>query len=181
MPRGDKYFDNFEELVTKYQRRLYLYALRILRNHEDAEDAVQDAFVRAYRALAKGAAKPPDDARLTAWLFKITLNVARYRLHRKQLAQRRADEMSDSIFSQGALEDRSSPDVILDRHSTIDLIEHAIRELPLHLLGAAWPRFIEDLSHSEIAQRRSEPVGTVKSHVLRARRLLRQTLQPVFA
>lgn len=172
--------DSFEALVSKYQRPLYLYALRILRNREDAEDAVQEAFLRVYRGWTKYDAKLGHQARLRAWFCKITLNVVRNRLRIKRLAQVSLDEMSDFKVSHSTLEDRLSPDVILDRHTTIDLVERAIRELPSHLLETARLRFIEGLSHSEIARRCSHRDGTVKSHVFRAKRMLRKALQPVF-
>ena len=178
MRNTTKYCESFEAMVDKYQRRLYLYALQILRNHEDAEEAVQDAFVKAYRAWAKCDAEPSRYARLSAWFFKITLNVVRNRLRRKRIAQISVDELNELHPLHSVLEDRSSPDVILDRHSTFDLVERAIRDLPSHLLEAARLRFIEGLTHSEIAERCSQPVGTVKSHVCRARLLLRHVLEP---
>lgn len=174
--KTEKYSENFETLVNTYQRRLYFYALRILRNHEDAEEAVQDAFMRVHRALSKSDTKRLHYARLSAWLFKITLNVVRNRLRRKRLEQISVDEGSHS-----ALQDRTSPDVILDRHTTIELTERAIRELPPYLLVAARLRFIDGLPHSEIAQRCLQPEGTVKANVFRAKRLLRQILAPAFA
>jgi len=175
------YCESFEALVNKYERRLYVYALQMLRNPEDAEEAVQDAFVKAYRAWAKSDAQQPPYTRLSAWFFKITLNVVRNRLRRKRFAQVSVEDLDDSASSRTPLEDRLSPDVILDRHASIDLIERAIRELPSHLLEAARLRFIEGLTHSEIAKRCSQPEGTIKSHVFRAKRLLRQALKPAFA
>ena len=181
MRKETNYCETFEALVSRYQRRLYLYALRILHNREDAEEAVQDAFVKAHRAWTRGGAEPRDYARLSPWFFKITLNVARNRLRRKRLVQITGDRLSDSRSWYRALEDRWSPDVILDHHVTRDLVEHAIDDLPSHLLEAARLRFIEGLTHSEIAEQRSQPVGTVKSQVSRARRALRQVLEPVLA
>lgn len=173
--------ESFETLVNEFQRRLYLHALQILHNHEDAEEAVQDAFVRAYRAWGEGDPKSVPYGRLSAWFFKITLNVARNRLRRKRFAQISVDELSEFNTSNSGLEDRSSPEVIVDRYATMDLIERAIRELPSHLLEAARLRFVEGLSHSEIAQRCSQPEGTIKAKVFRARLMLRQLLKPVFA
>lgn len=170
--------ENFEALVATYRRRLYLYALNMLRNHEDAEDAVQDALVRAYRAYNTMEAKPLNDARLSAWLLKITLNVVRNRFRRKQLVQVPVDALNDPHSWHSALEDRLSPDVVVDQNATFALVERAIRDLPSHLLEAARLRFIEGLSHSEIARRCSQPEGTVKAKVFRAGRRLRQILEP---
>src|SRR5271155_435210 len=73
-------FENFERLVDDYQRRLYGFALRMTGNREDAEEIVQDAFVRAYRALGKMSEQQRAELRLQPWLYTITLNVTRNRL-----------------------------------------------------------------------------------------------------
>jgi len=168
--------ESFEDIVVAYRRRLYLYALQMVCNHEDAEDAAQDAFVRAYRAWEKMDPKPLHNARLTGWLYMITLNVVRNRFRRKQLPQVRIDEFHDSDSWQTELDDRSSPEAIVDRDTTFGVVERAIRELPAHLVSAARLRFIEDLTHPQIAEHCSQPLGTVKSHVFRARLLLREML-----
>ncbi len=177
MHKAAEFRESFESLANRYRRQLYLYSLQILHNPEDAEEAVQDAFMRAYRALRKGGAAPLDNARLRAWLFKITLNVVRNRMRRKQHPQVSIDEL-ESDSRQRALEDRSSPDVVLDRHTTCALVERAIRKLPSHLLEVARLRFIEGLTHSEISEQCARPVGTIKSYVFRAKQVLREVLEP---
>jgi len=168
----------FEDLIERYRGKLYSYALTMVRNREDAEEVVQDALVRAYGAWARFDAMAPYHARVSAWLFRITANVARSRLSKKQLPQIAVDALSDALVRQTALEDRSSPDVIVDRSATIDLVERAIRQLPACQLQTARLRFIEGLTPSEIAARCSRPLGTIKSHVSRARQRLRQLLEP---
>ena len=160
---------SFDALVTAYRRRLNRYALHLLKNREDAEEAVQDAFMRAYRDLEKQGTTVPDNTRTKAWLFKITLNVVRNRLRRKRLTQIVFDESNHSECWESAL---------VDRIATFALVERAICALPFHLLESARLRYIEGLTPTQIARRCSLPVGTVKSHVCRARRLLREVLQP---
>ncbi len=75
----------FEELVTAYQDRLYSFALRLTGRREDAEEVAQDAFVRAYRALGGYPAERVRAMALRAWLYQITLNVARNRFRGKKL------------------------------------------------------------------------------------------------
>ncbi|HTU32689.1 MAG TPA: sigma-70 family RNA polymerase sigma factor [Candidatus Acidoferrum sp.] len=178
MRKAANSLETFESLIERYQGKLNSYALRIVRNREDAEEVVQDAFVRAYRAWARFDAKPPYHARVSAWLFRITANIARNRFRKKQLPQIAVDALSDARIRQTALEDRSSPDVIVDRSATIELVERAIRQLPICQLQTARLRFIEGLTLSEIAVRCSRPLGTIKSHVSRARQRLRQVLEP---
>ncbi|MHB8145248.1 MAG: RNA polymerase sigma factor, partial [Vulcanimicrobiaceae bacterium] len=76
--------ERFETIVDEYQRRLYGFALRMTGNREDAEEIVQDAFVRAYRALAKMSPQQRAELRLQPWLYTITLNVTRNRLRSKR-------------------------------------------------------------------------------------------------
>ena len=167
----------FEELVVRCREPLCMYALKILGNREDAEDAVQDAFIRAYRAWDKFNQSPSDDARLRGWIYKITLNVIRNRFRRKRLARVCIDQINTVQPSDSALENHTSPEAILDQHATFGLIEDAIERLPAHLHESARLRFIDDLTHPEIADRCSQPLGTVKSHIFRARLLLCKTLE----
>src|SRR5215212_10966000 len=69
----------FEVLVRAYQDRLYAFGLRLTGNPRDAEEIAQDAFVRAYRALARYPAEQVRTLKLRAWLFQVTVNVARNR------------------------------------------------------------------------------------------------------
>lgn len=164
----------FEALVERYQARLFSYALRLLRNREDAEEAVQDALMKAYRAWPDFNARRHTN--LSAWLLKITLNVARNRLRKKCIAQINVGGSNDSWH--GALVDRTTPDMALEEQVTIELVDRAIHDLPQHLLEPARLQFIEGLTLSEIAHRCSQPLGTVKSHVFRAKQRLRQLLAP---
>jgi RNA polymerase sigma-70 factor, ECF subfamily len=169
----------FESLVVAYWQRLYIYALHRLRSHEDAEEAVQDAFLRAYRDLGKRDADSRQSTCTSGWFFKITLNVIRNRVRRKRLAQIAFDELQHRSSSNGELDECSRPDALVDRDATFDLVERAICDLPLPLLETARLRFMEDLTPTQIAQRCSRPVGTIRSHVFRARRQLRDALQPL--
>jgi len=162
MHKAANHREAFETVVVTYRRRLYLYALQMLHSREDAEDAVQDAFIRAYRAYEKMDDKPAHNARLRAWLFKITPNVVRNRLRRKQLPRTSAVE--------AVPDDRSTPDIIIDRHATYILVERAIAQLPPRLLEAAYFRLIGGLTHGQIAEQCSKPLGTVKANVFRAKK-----------
>ena len=71
--------EHFERIVDEYQRRLYGFALRMTGNREDAEEIVQDAFVRAFRALGKMTDQQRLELRLQPWPYTITLNVTRNR------------------------------------------------------------------------------------------------------
>src|SRR5579863_266016 len=171
--------DNFERIVDDYQRRLYGFALRMTGNREDAEEIVQDAFVRAYRALVKMDPKQRAELRLQPWLYTITLNVTRNRLRSKRPTNVALDSLADpDALLNETQEGPDQPEAIVERGTDMALVEQALLSLPMHLRAAATLRFIEGRSHPEIAEILGQPIGTVKSHVHRAVRILRRILGP---
>ncbi len=170
---------NFEAIVDDYQRRLYGFALRMTGNREDAEEIVQDAFVRAYRALGKMSPEQRADLRLQPWLYTITLNVTRNRLRGKRPTNVALDALADpDAILRESNEGPPQPEKIVEQNTEIALVERALLQLPMHLRAAATLRFIEGRSHPEIAEILHQPIGTVKSHVHRAVRILRRILGP---
>ena len=171
--------ENFERIVDEYQRRLYGFALRMTGNREDAEEIVQDAFVRAYRALVKMDPKQRAELRLQPWLYTITLNVTRNRLRSKRPTNVALDALADpDALLNETQEGPDQPEAIVERGADMVLVEQALLQLPMHLRAAATLRFIEGRSHPEIAEILDQPIGTVKSHVHRAVRILRRILGP---
>jgi RNA polymerase sigma-70 factor (ECF subfamily) len=171
--------ENFETVVDDYQRRLYGFALRMTGNREDAEEIVQDAFVRAYRALAKMDPEQRAELRLQPWLYTITLNVTRNRLRSKRPTNVALDALADpDALLNETQEGPDQPEAVVERGADMKLVEQALLSLPMHLRAAATLRFIEGRSHPEIAEILDQPIGTVKSHVHRAVRILRRILGP---
>ncbi|MFN2529257.1 MAG: RNA polymerase sigma factor [Candidatus Baltobacteraceae bacterium] len=171
--------ERFESIVDDYQRRLYGFALRMTGNREDAEEIVQDAFVRAYRALGKMSSEQRAELRLQPWLYTITLNVTRNRLRSKKPTNVALDALADpDALLRATSEGPPQPEAIVERDADMVLVEKALLQLPMHLRAAATLRFIEGRSHPEIAEILNQPIGTVKSHVHRAVRILRRILGP---
>lgn len=173
--------DRFDEIVDEYQRRLYGFALRMTGNREDAEEIVQDAFVRAYRALGKMSPEQRAELRLQPWLYTITLNVTRNRLRSKKPTNVALDALADAdalLRGSAVGEAPPQPEKIIEQQADMALVERALLQLPMHLRAAATLRFIEGRSHPEIAEILNQPIGTVKSHVHRAVRILRRILGP---
>jgi RNA polymerase sigma-70 factor (ECF subfamily) len=171
--------ETFDRIVDDYQRRLYGFALRMTGNREDAEEIVQDAFVRAYRALGKMSAEQRAELRLQPWLYTITLNVTRNRLRSKRPSNVALDALADpDALLRESTPGPPQPETIVERNTEIALVERALLQLPMHLRAAATLRFIEGRSHPEIAEILHQPIGTVKSHVHRAVRILRRILGP---
>lgn len=171
--------ERFELVVDDYQRRLYGFALRMTGNREDAEEIVQDAFVRAFRALGKMTDEARRELRLQPWLYTITLNVTRNRLRSKRPTNVALDSLADpDALLNHTQEGPEQPEAVVERGTDLELVEQALLQLPMHLRAAATLRFIEGRSHPEIAEILGQPIGTVKSHVHRAVRILRRILGP---
>jgi RNA polymerase sigma-70 factor (ECF subfamily) len=158
----------FEQIVDEYQAKLNGYARRLTRNREDAEEVVQDALLRAYRALNRMSQEQLRSLRLKGWLYTITLNAARNFLRKKTPMCVSLDSSEDAqrMLSQHA--ERETPEAALEELASLEEIEATLQRLPEHLRPAARLRFVDDRTHSEIARAFDQPIGTVKSHLHRA-------------
>ena len=171
--QGDR--EAFGRLVRRHQRRVYAAALHILGNHSDADDATQEAFVRAYRGLATFDGR----ADFFTWLYRITVNTALNSLRggkrgdalaaarqRRGAARRRAAGGARAAGA-GSLPRRRSRPVEVAR------VLAAIAELSPSLRVTLVLATIEELPHKQIAEILEIPEGTVAWRVNEARRLLR--------
>jgi RNA polymerase sigma-70 factor, ECF subfamily len=158
---------DFEELVRKYQDRIYNLCRYMLRDHQDAQDAAQDAFLKAYRGLKNF--RP--EASLYTWLYRIAVNTCLdYR--RKAI---RTPPTTECIPEERVSEDRS-PDRTCESKEAAETVQSALQKLPKKLRAAIVLREIEGLSYEEIARVLNTSVGTVKSRISRAREELRRIL-----
>jgi RNA polymerase sigma-70 factor (ECF subfamily) len=168
----------FEVLVHAYQQRLYAFGLRLTGSPRDAEEIAQDAFVRAYRALAGY-----DDDRITtlklrAWLFQITVNVARNRARGRRISEvplAPADGDEQRPIDVPA-DDAEQPEVVAERRDEDAQLARIVAALPERYRAAVVLRHVQGLSYQEIATILSQPAGTVKSNVHRGVALLREAL-----
>ena len=165
----------FERIVDEHQAKLRAYARRIARNREDAEEIVQDAFLRAYGALGRMSDEQSRSLRLKPWLYTITLNVARNYLRKKPPApvSLNSSEGVERLLAQ-RLVDRETPETALDQRASLREVEEMLCVLPEHLRAAAYMRFVDDRTHSQIASSFQQPIGTVKSHLHRATNIMRR-------
>ena len=165
---------SFEALVLAHQDRLYSIALRVLGNPADAEEAAQDAFVRAYRALAGYEADRIRELRLRAWLATIVLNVCRSR--RARGAAARGTLSLDAALPVDA-EPRSpaalGPAAVADRRAGTESWAELLLTLPTAHRVAVVLRHVDGLSYPEVAQVLGKPEGTVKAQVHRGLAQLR--------
>ena len=166
---------SFEELVHAHQDRLYTLAMRFLGNPSDAEEATQDAFVRAYRALGAYDAERIRHLQLKAWLATIVLNVCRNRVRRQQpvvvpIEQPSVEAPVDHIE---ATEPRSIPHESVVRREGAETWARLVLGLPERYRAPILLRHVDGLSYDEMSQTLDRPEGTLKAQVHRGLAMLR--------
>lgn len=166
----------FAALMRQYNQLLFRTARSIVRNDAEAEDVVQESYLRAWRALATYRA----ESRLSTWLVRITINEALGRLRRKgaQVIPLEAAMMSSEPETQAALTDEPErgPEQAVQRSQMRKLMEARIDRLPETFRTVFVLRAVEELSVEDVAQALGIPEATVRTRFFRARSLLRESL-----
>jgi RNA polymerase sigma-70 factor (ECF subfamily) len=173
--RGDR--DAFGRLVRRHQRRVYAAALHILGNHSDADDATQEAFVRAYRGLASFDGR----AEFSTWLYRIAVNTALNGLrsgkrgaaleHRSGTEAAHVGGRPEALGQAGRSPEQQTQDV-----GEVERVLEAVTQLSPPLRVTIVLATIEELPHKQIAEILEIPEGTVAWRVNEARRLLKLRL-----
>src|SRR5689334_18185151 len=167
--------DAFETLVRLYMARLLAVARRFLKNEEDARDAVQDAFISAFRSIQKFEA----GAKLSTWLHRIVVNSALMRLRTKR---RHPEEEIDGLLPTFAedghhlnevVDWRVSAEDLVQQSETRELVRKAIDQLPDTYRVVLLMRDIEEMSTEETAVALGITATAVKVRLHRARQALR--------
>ncbi len=169
----------FEELVNRYERKIFRLAQNITGNHEDAEDAMQEAFLKSYAHLQEF----QGDSRFYTWLVRITMNEALMRLRKRRPNQVSLDEPveSEEDFMPRELEDwRPSPEQCYAQTELQGILSEVIEKLDPAFRVVFILRDVEELSTEETAALLGLSVPAVKSRLLRARLKLRQKLNRYF-
>jgi len=155
---------------------LYRTALRLTRSPADAEDLVQDTYLKAFRA----ADSFEPGTNLRAWLFTILHNTARNRARDRArdnvtIDSETVDQAADLLTSGGDAD--ATPEALLMRDTLMPELQAAIDALPEAFREAVWLRDVEEFSYAEIAAMLHIPAGTVMSRISRGRRMLFDRLQ----
>ena len=173
---GDK--KAFDLLVLKYQQKVAGVVSRYVRDQADILDVVQEAFIKAYRALPKFRG----DSAFYTWLYRIAINTAKNFLVSQSRRPPGSDvdaEIAEQLDSGERLKERATP----VQHLMMEEIEKAvwdsINSLPEELRTAITLREIDGMSYEEIAQAMDCPVGTVRSRIFRAREAIDANLKPL--
>lgn len=171
--------ETFHDLIRPYERSVYLMALSLLHNEAEAEDAAQEAFIKAYRNLNRFRS----ESRFSTWLIAIVLNEARARLRRKQPSLTDSiDDTTEGSVTPAQLTDwREIPSESLERQETRTLIRRAVAALPLAYREVFVLRELEERNVQETAETLGITAASVKMRLHRARMMLQKQLAPQLA
>lgn len=173
---GDK--AAFDLLVRKYQHRIAYLISRYVRDPAEAEDVAQEAFIKAYRGLAKFRG----ESAFYTWLYRIAVNTAKNSLvaSGRRVPDHGIDAADAEQYESGTLlRDGSTPEREMLTREIETEIRAAIDDLPRELRDAIILRELEGLSYEEIATAMDCPVGTVRSRIFRAREAIDRRLAPL--
>src|SRR5271166_4213344 len=169
----------FSDLAMEYMPALYSAALRMTRNPADAEDLVQETFLKAYRAFGRF----EEGTNLKAWLYKILTNtfINSYRAAKRRPEKADVEDVEDLYLYhrlgdlQATATGRSAEDEVFDTF-TDDEVKQALESLPESFRIAVLLADVEGFSYKEIAEITDVPIGTVMSRIHRGRRALQKAL-----
>ncbi len=168
---GDQ--EAFSLLVQRYQRRVFNLAYRMLQEYEEATEVTQDAFLAAWQGLPAFRG----EARFSTWLYRIAYNCAL-----KQLELRKRDytlQLALQAEHMVAGDDDAQKIVHIEALDNQKLIQEQLSQLPAKYRAVLVLRHLQDLTYEEMAEVLTMPVGTIKTHLFRARNLLKERLQPL--
>ncbi|MDP9265822.1 MAG: sigma-70 family RNA polymerase sigma factor [Chloroflexota bacterium] len=159
--------DAYATLVERYGGRVYNIALRTTGDADAASDCAQEAFIRAYRALHQYDPAQP----FGPWLFRIATNASLNQVQRWHAHQTAVDEVPDMREPE-----ETGPEQSAVRREEMGEVLAALAELPASYRAALTLRHLQQLSYREVAESLGLPLGTVKTHLHRARAALRAKL-----
>src|ERR1700680_3155149 len=167
---GDQ--DAFARLVQRYQRRIFNLVYRMLQQYEEASEITQETFLAAWQGLSSFRG----DARFATWLYRIAYNCAL-----KQLETRKRDKaLRVALQAEQALQSHvgyESTDAQMDEHERQAFVQEHLSRLPAKYRIVLILRHLQDMSYEEMAEILTMPIGTIKTHLFRARNLLKERLQ----
>jgi len=155
--------DAFGQLVCRHQKYAFNVAYRVIGNRAEAEDMTQEAFVRAWRGLSNFRGQ----AKFTTWLYRIVCNLCLNRLPRLRRELLQAEPL-ERMTSDPAL----SPPRLFEIRERVTFIHAVLKRLPEKYRLVLTLRYFQDMPYAEIAAVLDLPMGTVKTHIHRARQLL---------
>lgn len=167
---GDQ--DAFAQLVQRHQRRVFNLVFRMLQQYEEANEVTQETFLAAWQGLSSFRG----DARFSTWLYRIAYNCCL-----KQLEQRKKDKalnaaiQAEHLLDHADKEERAS--TVLEIHDYQNLVREHLSMLPAKYRVVLVLRHLQEMTYEEMAEILTIPIGTIKTHLFRARNLLKERLE----
>lgn len=171
--QGD--FRSFEELFERHRSLVYRYSYQMCPRRDDAEDMVQEVFVRAYQNLHRYR----DEAKFTTWLLRIATNLGTDRARMHQRRQALEQQEAGGALAWMTIGESDDPVQNLYEEHRMSALRKALNALPAHHRSIIILRDIEEREYSDIAELLGCTVGGAKLRVLRARRALRDRMIPL--
>lgn len=169
----------FSQLVIKYQRKLSRLVSRLVKDSGEAEEVVQEAFIKAFRALPNFRG----ESAFYTWLYRIGINTAKNHLltaGRRIQTQSDHDENDDEyVVESSGHHELATPESVLQSKQIAQTVNRVMESLPDELRTAITLREIEGCSYDEIAEQMNCPIGTVRSRIFRAREAISAELRPL--
>ncbi len=170
---GDQ--EAFAQLVQRYQRTVFNLVYRMLQQYEEATEITQETFLAAWQGLPSFRG----DARFPTWLYRIAYNCSL-----KQLELRKRDRaLQIALEAEKTLEqanDQQRENAELDAHDRQMLVQEHLSQLPSKYRIVLVLRHLQDMTYEEMAEILTMPVGTIKTHLFRARNLLKERIQSIY-
>src|SRR5215469_3695825 len=170
---GDQ--EAFAQLVQRYQRRVFNLIYRMLQQYEEATEITQETFLAAWQGLSSFRG----DARFPTWLYRIAYNCSI-----KQLELRKRDRaLQVALEAERTLEnasDEQRENAELDARDRQRLIQEHLSQLPTKYRIVLILRHLQDMTYEEMAEILTMPIGTIKTHLFRARNLLKERIQSIY-
>jgi RNA polymerase sigma-70 factor (ECF subfamily) len=164
---GDQ--EAFSLLVQRYQRRIFNLVFRMLQNYDEACEITQETFLAAWQGLHAFRG----EARFTTWLYRIAYNCSL-----KQLEARKRDQvLQAALQSEQTLEDEDQRFTHLAQLDRQEMVQEQLSHLPPKYRVVLILRHLQDMTYEEMAEVLTMPIGTIKTHLFRARNLLKERLQ----
>lgn len=163
---GDQ--DAFAQLVQRHQRRVFNLVFRMLQQYEEANEITQETFLAAWQGLSTFRG----DSRFSTWLYRIAYNCCL-----KQLEQRKRDKALQLAMQTEQVSAHEQINNELEAHDCQSLVREHLSMLPAKYRIVLVLRHLQDMTYEEMAEILTMPIGTIKTHLFRARNLLKERLQ----
>ncbi len=164
--------DEFQKIITKYQKLVWHLVAKIVKSEADREDVCQDVFVKVYRNLNSF----KFESKLSTWIGRIAYNSSINFIKKKK------PELYEDISPEGITLDslagsNVNPANFTDSQNVSAILKREIMNLPIQYKTIVTLYHLDEMNYNEIAEITTLPIGTVKSHLFRARKLLKDRLE----